>query len=87
MWKGITVLAAVIAVGGQSSVTAQTITPDQYHAQAGPCACPDDHKRDGRRCGHDSAYCRCGGLEPLCYAGDDQGQRESNRRRECKHVC
>jgi len=83
----IVLLVAIIVVGGQSSVTAQTIAPDQYHAQAGPCACPNDYKSDGRRCGRDSAYCRCGGLEPVCYSGDDQGKREANRQAHCGHVC
>jgi hypothetical protein len=80
-------IAAVIVIGGQSSVTAQTITPDQYHAQAGPCACPHDRMRNGHECGRVCAYCRCGGFEPLCYPGDDKGDRQSNRQRECGHAC
>jgi hypothetical protein len=80
--------AATIVLGGQSPVTAQTITPDQYHAQVGPCACPGDHEKDGRTCGLNSAYCRCKGFEPLCYPGDDdQGQRQSSRRAHCGHGC
>jgi hypothetical protein len=93
-WKGDLFLALLVAmiVGAlflafRSQAKAQPITPDQYHAQIGPCACPDDHKSDGRKCGHDSAYCRCGGLEPACYPGDGQGQRESNRKIHCGHVC
>jgi hypothetical protein len=85
--RAIMLLTAAVVIAGQSPVTAQTITPDQYHAQAGPCACPGDHERDGRLCGHNSAYCRCGGLEPVCYPGDDKGQRDANRRAHCGHGC
>jgi hypothetical protein len=66
---------------------AQPITAEQYRALIGPCACPSDKTANGRRCGRVSAYCRCGGWEPICFAGDDTGQREPNRQRRCGHVC
>jgi hypothetical protein len=43
---------------------------DAYHATGHPCACPDDHMRNGRSCGRVSAYSRPGGAEPLCYPRD-----------------
>jgi hypothetical protein len=41
-----------------------------YYATGHPCACPDDHMRNGRNCGGTSAYVRPGGAHPLCYATD-----------------
>jgi hypothetical protein len=80
-------IVAFVVLGGQSQATAQQITPEEYHQQIGPCACPDDRTVNHQKCGHRSAYCRCGGWEPICFAGDDSGQREPNRRRRCGHVC
>jgi hypothetical protein len=40
-----------------------------YYATGHPCACPDDHMRNGRLCGA-SAYIRPGGAHPLCSATD-----------------
>jgi hypothetical protein len=42
----------------------------QYYATGHPCACPDDHMRNGRICGNVSAYVRPGGAQPLCYMRD-----------------
>jgi hypothetical protein len=80
-------IVAFVVLGGQSQATAQQITPEQYHQQIGPCACPGNKTADGHRCGRVSAYCRCGGWEPTCFAGDDTGQREPNRQHRCGHVC
>ena len=41
-----------------------------YYRTGHPCACPDDHMRNGRRCGNVSAYVRPGGASPLCYPRD-----------------
>jgi hypothetical protein len=41
-----------------------------YYATGHPCACPDDHMRNGRLCGGTSAYIRPGGAHPLCSATD-----------------
>jgi hypothetical protein len=43
---------------------------EQYYATGHPCACPEDHMRNGRRCGGTSAYSRPGGAVPLCYPTD-----------------
>jgi hypothetical protein len=39
------------------------MTPAQYHKEKGPCACPDDKDKAGKRCGKRSAFCRSGGVE------------------------
>jgi hypothetical protein len=41
-----------------------------YYATGRPCACPDDHARNGSLCGGRSAYSRPGGYEPKCYPSD-----------------
>jgi hypothetical protein len=42
----------------------------EYYATGHPCACPDDHMRNGRICGNVSAYIRPRGAQPLCYVKD-----------------
>lgn len=40
---------------------------DDYHVTGHPCACPEDHARNGSRCGGRSAYSRPGGrTQVLC---------------------
>jgi hypothetical protein len=41
-----------------------------YYQTGRPCACPDDHARNGSRCGGRSAYNRPGGAAPKCYVSD-----------------
>jgi hypothetical protein len=81
-------LAFLIAetCGGWRPAT-RVIAADEYHRLIGPCACPDDLTKVNHRCGLQSAYCRCGGWEPICHAGDDVGRRELNRQQFCGHVC
>jgi hypothetical protein len=80
----IAVLIAAICAGWRPAT--RVITAERYHELIGHCACPDDLTAAGHRCGRRSAYCRCGGWEPICHAGDDTG-RESNRQQFCGHVC
>ena len=42
---------------------------------AGPCKCPTDYMKNGRRCGEVSAFCRPGGDEPMCGAKDEKEKR------------
>ena len=58
-------LAALAA--GVSPAAAQTMTPQQYHKEKGPCACPDDKDKAGKRCGKRSAFCQSGGAEIKCF--------------------
>jgi hypothetical protein len=41
-----------------------------YYATGHPCACPEDHARNGSLCGGRTAYIRPGGAKPLCYSKD-----------------
>jgi hypothetical protein len=65
----LTVAAALLA--GHSVAATQPMTPQQYHKDKGPCACPDDKDKAGNRCGKRSAFCRSGGAEIKgCYLVD-----------------
>ena len=56
--------AAIVAALIAASIAA-------YRAGAsGPCACPEDTDRAGRRCGKRSAHSRAGGWTVYCYASD-----------------
>jgi len=56
--------AAVVAAIIAASIAA-------YRAGGkGPCACPDDVDRGGRRCGRRSAHSRGGGWTVLCSPAD-----------------
>lgn len=48
----------------------------------GPCACPEDVDRGGRRCGKRSAYSRSGGYDVTCYAQDVTPEMISSWRAE-----
>jgi len=74
------VLLSVLAV---SAAKAQSALSDEqvaarivqesraaYYATGHPCACPDDHMRNGRQCGRVSAYIRPGGANPKCFLKD-----------------
>lgn len=37
---------------------------------SGPCPCPYNVMKNGRKCGGRSAYSRPGGSAPLCYLSD-----------------
>ena len=89
LWKPLLILVIIAALflAYRSYAEADYLTPEQYHAQFGSCACPGDRFDGGMLCGHLSAYCRCGGREPLCFVGDDdKAQRQRNRQSHC-HGC
>jgi hypothetical protein len=65
VWFTVGALAAGISPAG-----AQSMTPQQYHKEKGPCACPDDKDKAGNRCGKRSAFCRSGGAEIKCFLVD-----------------
>jgi hypothetical protein len=56
-------LAAIVAAVLAAPAAAQPMTPQQYHKEKGPCACPDDKDKAGKQCGKRSAFCRSGGAE------------------------
>jgi hypothetical protein len=86
VWRGGAMVATILALilsSLASGALARSGLPDQqivariiqesrsaYYATGRPCACPDDHARNGSLCGGRSAYSRPGGYEPKCYTSD-----------------
>ena len=46
----------------------QQIITSSRAGYPGPCACPYDRNRAGRKCGATSAYSKPGGYSPICFA-------------------
>jgi hypothetical protein len=67
-------IAALIGsalLASYSFASAQSMTPQQYHKDKGPCACPDDKDKAGSKCGKRSAFCRKdGAVITGCYKVD-----------------
>lgn len=63
----VTALVISALTVGHSLASAQSMTPQQYHKEKGPCACPDDKDKAGKRCGKRSAFCQAGGAEVRCF--------------------
>jgi hypothetical protein len=75
----IAVLAASAIFASYSIASAQkAMTPQQYHKDKGPCACPDDKDKAGHRCGKRSAFCQAGGAEVTCYRAGDIEKRKKD---------
>jgi hypothetical protein len=72
----ITIALALISNAPIASAQ-KAMTPQQYHKEKGPCACPGDKDRAGHACGKRSAFCRSGGAEVECFrAGDIEKRRK-----------
>ena len=70
-------LAIVAAASIFAAAAHAQMTPAQYHKQVGPCACPNDKDKAGRKCGKRSAYCRAGGAEVKgCYLVDVERRKK-----------
>lgn len=74
-------VVAVIGLGSSTAAVAREallsddsirtrMIHDSVAAYSGNCPCPYSTKRNGRRCGGNSAYSRPGGQSPLCYPQD-----------------
>ncbi len=64
-------LTTAALIASPSLGLAQSMTPQQYHKAKGPCACPNDKDKAGKKCGKRSAFCRSGGAEVKgCYLVD-----------------
>lgn len=75
------VIAALISsamIASYSLASAQTMTPQQYHKEKGPCACPDDKDKVGHKCGKRSAFCQPGGADVQCYRAGDIAKRKKD---------
>jgi hypothetical protein len=68
-------IAALVLIASYSLASAQ-MTPQQYHKDKGPCACPDDKAKDGSKCGKRSAFCKSGGAEVKCFISGDIEKRK-----------
>ena len=70
------VLAAIATValaaetGMSDAEIRQRMIAESLAAYPGPCPCPDNTMKNGRRCGNFSAYSKPGGRSPLCYPHD-----------------
>ncbi len=53
---------------------------EAYYSTGRPCACPDDHARNGSRCGARSANSRRGGAHPLCYPSEVTAEMIADRK-------
>jgi hypothetical protein len=68
---------ALALISSPTVVSAQkAMTPQQYHKEKGPCACPGDKDKAGHACGKRSAFCRSGGAEVVCFRAGDVEKRK-----------
>jgi hypothetical protein len=73
------IVFAAALIGGPSIALAQkAMTPQQYHKDKGPCACPDDKDKAGHKCGKRSAFCQPGGVEVQCFRAGDIEKRKKD---------
>ena len=68
-------IATLVLIASVSLASAQ-MTPQQYHKDKGPCACPDDKTKSGSKCGKQSAFCKSGGTEVRCFTAGDIEKRK-----------
>jgi hypothetical protein len=73
----VSALAIAALTANYSLASAQGMTPQQYHKEKGPCACPDDKDKAGKRCGKRSAFCQAGGAEVRCYLVDVERRKRA----------
>jgi hypothetical protein len=72
-----TLAVAAALLAGISLAAAQSMTAQQYHKEKGPCACPHDKNKAGKRCGKRSAFCRSSGVEiSNCYLKDVEKRKK-----------
>lgn len=65
-------------IASYSLASAQTMTPQQYHKEKGPCACPDDKDKAGHKCGKRSAFCQPSGVDVQCFRAGDIAKRKKD---------
>ena len=72
------ILATALALTAPTSIAwaEKAMTPQQYHKEKGPCACPGDKDRAGHLCGKRSAFCRSGGADVQCFRAGDVEKRK-----------
>lgn len=67
--------AAAPALAQSDAQIRQRIIRESIASYPGPCPCPYNTDRAGRRCGARSAYSRPGGHAPICYPADVSAAR------------
>ena len=67
---------AALIVTPSLGLAQSAMTPQQYHKEKGPCACPGDKDKAGHVCGKRSAFCRSGGAEVQCFRAGDIEKRK-----------
>ena len=73
----IALFTATALIGSHSIALAQkAMTPQQYHQEKEPCACPDDKDKAGHRCGKRSAFCQAGGEAVTCFRTGNIAKRK-----------
>jgi hypothetical protein len=73
----ITLLTTSALIASYSLAAAQSMTPAQYHKEKGPCACPGDKDKAGKKCGKRSAYCQSGGVEVRCFLVNVESRKKA----------
>jgi hypothetical protein len=68
----------LLAATPQIATAQQAMTPQQYHKDVGPCACPGDKDKAGHACGKRSAFCKQGGAEVTCFRAGDVAKRKKD---------
>ena len=75
--RTLTLLTFTASISVPTLVAAQSMTAQQYHEEKGPCACPQDMDKAGRKCGRRSAFCGSEGIEiENCYLKDVELQKK-----------
>jgi hypothetical protein len=64
-WIGGAMAQPLTDAGVRAAIIRQSLA-----AYPGPCPCPYNVMRNGRRCGSRSAYSRPGGYSPTCFESD-----------------
>lgn len=72
------VFAAMLISAPSLAFAQKAMTPQQYHKDKGPCACPDDKDKAGHKCGKRSAFCQPGGAEVQCFRAGDIEKRKKD---------
>lgn len=62
--------ASAAETGVSDAEIREMVIRESLAAYPGPCPCPYNTMRNGRRCGNFSAYSKPGGRSPLCYQED-----------------
>ncbi|MBZ8131675.1 hypothetical protein [Afifella sp. IM 167] len=88
-YAGAFLITALLVARGGGAAQAQSedarireiMIEQSITAYSGPCPCPYNVMRNGRRCGGFSAWSKPGGASPLCYPDDISAEMVAEFRR------